>query len=112
MAPRVRFALLTVTALLMVPGPLVGVAMGNDASAASASLSGGNVPAAALVAVPVKSPVPAVPRGLPQAAVFAVVVTAVRFSTRRRSLRGLAFRLGDVGDRWRALLFGAPPSLL
>ena len=23
-----------------------------------------------------------------------------------------SFRLGDVGDRWRALLFGAPPSFL
>jgi hypothetical protein len=37
---------------------------------------------------------------------------ALRFGTRRRSLRGIPFPIGDVGDRWRALLFGAPPSFL
>jgi len=31
---------------------------------------------------------------------------------RGRSLCGLPFLLGDVGDSWRALLFGAPPPCL
>ena len=112
MTSRVRVALLAIAALVLVPGVVVSVVMPNDAAPASTSMVGAEESAAAPVAVPVRTPRPAVPRGLPQAAVIVTLVTAVRFSLRRRSLRGLPFRLGDVGDRWRALLFGAPPSLL
>jgi hypothetical protein len=112
MTSRVRVALLAITALVMVPGVIVGFAMPNDVAPASTSIVDAGEAVAAPFAVPVRTARPAVPRGLPQAAVIVTIVAAVRFSLRRRSLRGLLFRLGDVGDRWRALLFGAPPSLL
>ena len=112
MTSRVRVALLAITALVLVPGVVVGFAMPNGAAPASTSIAGADEPGAAPVAVPVRTPRPTVPRGLPQVAVIVTLLMATRFSLRRRSLRGLPFRLGDVGDRWRALLFGAPPSLL
>jgi hypothetical protein len=112
MITRARVALLAITALVLMPCAVVGMVMANDTAPAGTSLVGADGQAAALVAVPVKSSRPALPRGLPQATIVVAVVTAVRFSLRRRSMRGLPFRLGDVGDRWRALLFGAPPSFL
>ena len=112
MTSRVRVALLAITALVLVPCAVVGMVMPNDTAPAGTSLAAADDQAAAFVAVPVKSPRPALPRGLPQVAIIVTVVTAVRFSLRRRSMQGLPFRLGDVGDRWRALLFGAPPSFL
>jgi len=112
MTSRLRAALFAITALVMVPGVVVRFAMPGDVAPASTSMVDGGKEAAAPVAVPVRTARPAVPRGVPQGAVIVTIVAAVRFSLRRRSLRGLPFRLGDVGDRWRALLFGAPPSLL
>jgi hypothetical protein len=112
MAPRLRVALVAITAVVLVPGALAGWAAPSDASLATVSVAGPDESPAALVAVPVKSPLSTAPRGLPQATVVATAVAAFRFSARRRSMRGLPFLLGDVGDRWRALLFGAPPSLL
>jgi hypothetical protein len=112
MARRVRVVLLIITAMVLGPGVVVGMVIPNDASPASTSLVEASDSAQALVAVPVKSPLPAGPRGLPQAAIVLTLVAAGRLSVRRRSMRGLPFRLGDVGDRWRAELFGAPPSLL
>jgi hypothetical protein len=111
MAPRLRVALLAIIAVALVPGALLGTAVANDASPATISLVEADESPAALVAVPVKSRLSIVPRAFPLATVIATVAV-VRFSSRQRSMRGLPFRLGDVGDRWRALLFGAPPSLL
>ena len=112
MTPRVRIALLAITALVLVTGALVGMTVAASASSGGISLVDPNESPAALIAVTVKSPLSALSRALPQAAVIGSVLATVRFSARRRSMRGLPFRLGDVGDRWRALLFGAPPSLL
>jgi len=112
MAPRDRVALLAITALVLVPAVLAGVVIPSDGSAMSTSLAGSHEQAARLTAVPLNPPPPVVPRGLPEATVIVTVAAALRFSSRRRSLHGVPFRLGDVGDRWRALLFGAPPSFL
>lgn len=111
MTPRAWIALLAITALVLVPGVLVGVAIPGDGSPVGPSLFGAHEQAA-LVALPGKAPRPTVLRFLPYATVILAAVTAVRFGARRRSRRGLPFLLGDVGDRWRALLFGAPPPLL
>jgi hypothetical protein len=112
MTPRLRLVLLAVTVLVMVPGVFAGVVVASDVPPVGATLSDPHHPAVGHVAVPVRAPVPLVPKGLAEAAVIVTVGAAAWFSIRRRSLRGLPFRLGDVGDRWRALLFGAPPSFL
>jgi hypothetical protein len=112
MSPRVRVALVAIAGLVLASCALVGLVMPNDAGRSGSSFGEANESSAALLAVRVKSPLPTVPRGLPQATLVAAILTALRLSGRGRSLRGLPFRLGDVGDRWRALLFGAPPSLL
>ena len=109
---RLRAALVVITALVLMPGVAVGLAEPKDPAPARTSLVGADERGPALAAVPVRSPQRGVPRVLAQAAAFMALVTAIRFSLRRRALCGLPFRLADVGDRWRALLFGAPPSLL
>jgi len=111
MTRRARVALFAITALVLAPGIVVGIPMPNDWPTMGKTLSG-PYERAALVAVPVKSPVPVVPRGLPQATIILTAAAGAAFSVRRHAMRGLPFRLGDVGDRWRALLFGAPPTLL
>lgn len=112
MAPRLRVALLAIIAVALVPGALVVTAVASDVPRASTSPVEADASSAPPVAVPVKGPRSTVPRNLTQAMVMATLVDAVRSIAHRRSMRGVPFRLGDVGDRWRALLFGAPPSLL
>jgi hypothetical protein len=112
MTSRARVVLLAIAVLALVPGAVVGMAMVDDRSPVSTSLVDSPEPAVGHVAVPVRASVPLVPRGLPESAIVVTVAAAAVFSLRRRSLRGLPFRLGDVGDGWRALLFGAPPAFL
>jgi len=112
MTPRARLALLAVTVLVLVPGVFAGMVIANDGSPVGTTLADAHEPAAGHVAVPVRAPLPLLPKGLAEATVIVTVGAAAWFSIRRRSLRGLAFRLGDVGDGWRALLFGAPPAVL
>lgn len=42
----------------------------------------------------------------------AVIMAAASLMTRDGSTTGRPLRLLDVGDDWRALLLGAPPTLL
>jgi len=111
MTRRARVALLAITALVLAPGIVVGHSMPNDRPTVGETMSG-PYERAPLVAVPVKFPVPVVPRGLPHTTTILTGAAVAAFGVRRHPMRGLAFRLGDVGDRWRALLFGAPPALL
>jgi hypothetical protein len=112
MASRVRVALFAIVAMVLVPGVLVGMAAAADRPPVATSLADAHEPVVAHAAVPARSALPLVPKGLPEAMAIMVGGVAASFSVRRRSLRGLPFRLGDVGDRWRAQLFGAPPSFL
>jgi len=109
---RARIVLLAIAVVALVPGAVVGMATANDRSPVSTSLVDSPEPAVGHVAVPARASLPVVPRGLPESTVVATLAAAAVFSLRRRSLRGLPFRLGDVGDSWRALLFGAPPAFL
>jgi hypothetical protein len=115
MTHRARLALLAVAALTALLSVLaLGGAMGNDPAPASSALVGASEEPGPLVATPARShvlvpsrAVPLVPMGV------AVVVAAGIISGRRpRRVQGLQVRLGDVGDAWRALLLGAPPTLL
>jgi hypothetical protein len=112
MAPRVRVLLVAVTVLVLAQVAVVGMVKADNAAAGSTSLAAAHQPAVGHVAVPVRAPLPLVPKGLQEQAVIVTIGALAWFSIRRRSLWGLPFRLGDVGDRWRALLFGAPPSFL
>ena len=112
MTPRARALLVALTLVVLVPGAVVGMVTANDAAPGSTSLTAPHDPAVGHVAVPVRSQLPLVPKGLPELTVIIALGATAWFSVRRRSLRGLPFLLGDVGDRWRALLFGAPPSFL
>jgi hypothetical protein len=113
MARRDRFALVAVTAVMVVSAALFtgGLLVGSaSASGDGVAVSATGQPGPAVVRI--TPPVPPVPRGLPQAVAGVTLVSALLLGIRRRSMRGLPFRIGDVGDRWRALLFGAPPQLL
>ena len=112
MTARARVALLAITALVLVPAALAGMAAPQDRPPAATSLADAHEQVVPHAAVAARSSVPFVPKGLPDVTVIVVAATAALFSVRRRSLQGLPFRIGDVGDRWRALLLGAPPSFL
>lgn len=112
MTPRARVLLMALTVAVLAPGAVAGMGTAHDAVPASPSLAVAHEAAVGLVAVPVRSQLRPAPNGVPELTVIIAVGAAAWFSVRRRSLRGLAFRLGDVGDRWRALLFGAPPAFL
>jgi hypothetical protein len=113
MTVRSRLALLAVAALTAVPGV---VAIGGNVS--DGSMGGRTLVAVtdvpdALAATPVRShPVPLALRGLPVAPGAAVAVASVLGRGGAHPVLPRELRLNDVGDRWRALLLGAPPTLL
>ena len=113
MTPRARLVLLAVAALVTVPSLLVidGI-LSHGTPSASVSVEVTDGPDAVIVRPARPHPVPAVARGLPLAAAIVLGGASVIRCGRRRPVRGLRFRLDDVGDGWRALLLGAPPTLL
>jgi len=112
MTSRARALLVAIAVLALAPGAVLGMAAANDRAPVSTSMVDAQEPVVNHVATPARAALPLVPRGLLESTVIVTVGMAACCGLRRRSLRGLAFRLGDVGDGWRALLFGAPPAVL
>jgi hypothetical protein len=115
MTPRARLALLAVAALAALSSVLaLGGAMGSDRALATSALVGASEEPDPIVATPARSHVLAALRAAPLVPVGVAVVVAAGVISRRRRRRvqGLHVRLGDVGDAWRALLLGAPPTPL
>ena len=114
MTPRARLVLLAVAALVMVPSLLVvdGILSHGTPSASSLPVEVTDGPDAVIARPARPHPVPAAVRGLPLAVAIVLGGASVIRCGRRRPVRGLRFRLDDVGDGWRALLLGAPPTLL
>jgi hypothetical protein len=115
MNPRARLALLAVAALAALSSVLTLVgAMGNNPAPGRSALVGASEEPDPIVATPARSHVLAALRAVPVVplGVGVVVAAGVLSRRRRRRVQGLQVRLGDVGDAWRALLLGAPPTLL
>jgi len=114
MTPRSRLALLVVAALAAVSGALIVANALRDAPPlASSSLVEATGGPAAMPATPARSnSMSAVLRALPLAFVAVAFAAGCGIGRRHARLRRLQIRIGDVGDAWRALLLGAPPTLL
>ena len=114
MTPGARLALFAVAALAALSSVLVlGGAVGNNPAPPNSALVGASVEPDPVVATPARTHVLAALRAVPLVpmAVALVVAAGVVSLRRHRRLQGLQVRLGDVGDAWRALLLGAPPTL-
>ena len=112
--PHSRSALLIVAALVAMSGVLVmGAVLQDEPPVANGVLVGATEGTRALVANLARSssmPV-AVPAALAPVTVVAAAAARLR-GRRHRFMQRLHPRVGDVGDAWRALLLGAPPTFL
>jgi hypothetical protein len=112
MPARSRLLVLAVAALTAVPGLLAIGGNVSDGSTASSTLAVTDA-TDALAATPVRShPVPVALRGLPLALGAAVAVASLLGRGGSHPVLPRELRLNDVGHSWRALLLGAPPTLL
>jgi hypothetical protein len=116
MTPRSRLAFLVVAALAAMSSALiVGDAFRDAPPPASSSLVEATDGPSPLLATPARLySMSAVLRAMPLAsgAVALVAAAAGVIGRRHPRLQRLQVRIGDVGDAWRALLLGAPPTLL
>jgi hypothetical protein len=94
--------------------PVVQRMMTGDAAAVKAAVTGVDSVPDAVVATRARARfVTAAVRLVPMAMAVVLAAGAVSIHRRRRGRWGvLRLRLEDVGDRWRALLLGAPPAVL
>jgi hypothetical protein len=109
--------LVLATAALILAGsgaPVVERTMTSDATAVQAAVAGvDNVPDAVVATRDRARVFTTAVRLVPMAMAVVLVAGSPSFHRRRRGRRGgLRLRLEDVGDRWRALLLGAPPAVL
>ena len=109
-----RLVLATVAMILAGSGaPVVERMMTGDATAVQAAVAGvDNVPDAAVATRDRARFFTAAVRLVPAVTVVLVAGSASIHRRRRGRWGGLRLRLEDVGDRWRALLLGAPPAVL
>ena len=114
MTARLRVVLLVVAPLAAMASLLVvgGVAFGGGPSGVGTLVDITDGPNAVVATVTKSQAVPVAMRGLPMTVAVFTGLAWIVASGRRRSMRCLPRRLGDVGDSWRALLLGAPPVLL
>jgi hypothetical protein len=109
---RLLLAVLAAVALLAFPT----VALASPSEPSGRSVAGADAlatsTAAVRPAVADRSSRPPAPHGADSRPVVALLVGVVAFVALVSSLTARArSRLTDVGDRWRCLLFGAPPVL-
>jgi hypothetical protein len=110
-----RLVLATAAMILAGSGaPVVERMMTGDATAVHAAVAGvDNVPDAVVATRDRGRFFTAAFRLVPMAVAVVLVAGSASIHRRRRGRwGGLRLRLEDVGDRWRALLFGAPPPVL
>jgi hypothetical protein len=110
-----RLVLATAAMILAGSGaPVVERMMTGDGTAVQAAVAGADNMPDAVVATRDRARffTPTV-RLVPMAVAVVLVAGSASIHRRRRGRwGGLRLRLEDVGDRWRALLLGAPPAVL
>jgi hypothetical protein len=109
-----RLVLATAAMILAGSGaPVVERMMTGDAAAVQAAVAGiDSVPDAVVATRARVRFLTAAVRLVPMAVAVELAAGAVPIHRRRGRWGVLRLRLEDVGDRWRALLLGAPPAVL